>query len=355
MSRRSIPLVMLATLTVLTVVALVVSVSQSAGHQNPFGAPLYGFGGYRIHQPTTEIGAQWRVPAIDPSSPPHSAASTWIAVANSQRQFIQVGTVEITYGAIAEYAVFWSDVKVGFHPQFVGIAHSGNLIKFKMVQTSRGWRLDFNNVTIHAYPRTIVVPYGQGSTFDSAQWIQEDPTEGDVSDHVPYPTMVAPTFRHVTLNGATPRLREKDGLVLATANGVILVPTPVHHGQFTLTGATGPARQYLTDFFAYDVALYPFQLDTFHSRSPSKAVLRRIRTTLSTIGTELRTQTWPATEMSAVKGDERYVSDYQKLFAHYSVAPAPLNAAELTALRSDNRRDKRYVIRIRHALGLPPA
>jgi hypothetical protein len=354
MSRRSIPKVMLATLTVLTVVAVALSLSGTAKNHNPFGGPLYAFGGYQIDQRTTEVGAQWKVPVLDPSSPPNSGASTWIAVENSQGQFIQVGTQE-NFGVFATYSVFWSDVAVGFHPQFLGDANPGNLIKFKMVQTARGWRLSFNDLTDKS-SGSMRVPYGRASTFDSAQWIQEDPGIGNnPNDHVTYPTMIAPTFQHLSVNDAAPRLRKRDGFVLETNDGVIEVPTLVHDDQFSLISATGPARQYLRDIFPYDVALYPFQLDIFKMQSPTARVLHKMRSTLTAFVADLRTQTWPAKDKSDVKRVERSVSDYQHLYAHFSVAPSSLNGAELGRLESDNRRDFGYIVKLRYALDLPPS
>lgn len=354
MSRRSIPKAILATLTVLTLVAVAVSLSGNAKNRNPFGGPLYAFGGYRIDHGATEVGAQWRVPLILPGSPFNSGASTWIAVQNSQRQFIQVGTVENDrlFGA---YGVFWSDVAVGFHPQFLADANAGDLIKFKMLQTARGWRLDYDDATHHV-SGSVSIHYAPGATFNSAQWIQEDPGLGNsANNHVPYPTMIPPTFQHLTLNGAAPRLRKRDGLALVTRDGVIEVPTSVQGDQFSMTSAVGPARQYLRDIFPYDVALYPFQVDVFDMKSPTATVLRRMRSALTVFGKDLRTQTWPAKDENDVKRVEKFDSDYLRLYAHFSVAPSPMSNSELACLAVDDRRDFGYIVKLRYALGLPPA
>lgn len=351
MSRRSIPFVILATLTVVTVWAMALSLSSTTS-ANPVGGPEFGFGGYRLQSPTTEIGAQWSVPAITGHSI-DGGASTWIAVQNAQRQFIQIGTVENSFGDQALYNIFWSDVAVGFHPQKALTVNSGDDIKFTMVQTSQGWRLSYDDVTQHLH-RTFLVAYGAGSSFDSAQWLQEDPTIGSPANHVAYPTMQAPTFTHLTQNDKAPLLGEANGQVLMTADGVYLVPTSVDEDQFTFENATGAARQYLHDIYPYDVALYPFQVSQFLQQSPSTAVLQNINSTLAALAVALRTQTWPANALGAVKNDEKFVADYQKQFASFSAAPSPLTQREVARFKAVGERDGGYPAALRHVLGLPP-
>jgi hypothetical protein len=320
--------------------------------RNPYGAPEYGFGGYSSNRLTTEIGAQWRVPKISPESS-EGNATTWIAVQNDLRQFIQLGTFENKNNGVAQYEIFWSDVSVDFHPQQLLEVNAGDLITFKMVQTSRGWRLSFDDLTEKTH-ETITIPYARGSAFLSAQWIQEDPTINGLSTHLPYPSITAPTFAHMTLDERPPQLRRDDGQVLSTADGVFLVPTTPTHDQFTFTNAAGPARQYLKDVFAFNAALYPFQIDIFDNRSPSKAVLRHIQATLATLETKLRTQTWPRTLSGSVNGDADAVAAYSKLFNHFTVSPAPMNANELQQLQAIARHYDSVIDKLRLQLGLPP-
>ena len=114
---------------VLTIGAIALSVNTdkaapvASGHHpapngpgNPYGAPEYGFGGYTSARLTIEIGAQWRVPRLSPHSS-EGSATTWIAVQNSLRQFIQLGTFELMNNGVSQYQIFWSDVTVNFHPQ----------------------------------------------------------------------------------------------------------------------------------------------------------------------------------------------------------------------------------------------
>lgn len=359
------PFLILALVGSLTFAAIVVSVKSDVaarvvpgatrlpgGQPNPYGAPSYGFGGYSVERVTTEVGAQWRVPRINAQSSDGNA-STWIAVQNDERQFIQLGTFENKTNGVSEYSVFWSDVSVGFHPQTLLEVKPGDLITFTMVQTSRGWRLHFDDVT-QKTPETITIPYARGSGFLTAQWIQEDPTVGGLSNHLPYPTITPTRFSHLTLDHQAPRLTENGAQVLSTADGVYLIPTRPAHDQFTFRQATGPALQYLRDVFAYNAALYPFQVDMFDNRSPSRGVLRHIQTALATLVSKLSTQTWPPRLTSAVNGDLKLTTDFATIFQHFSVAPAPISATERATLAAADDRDFGYADVLRRQLGLPP-
>jgi hypothetical protein len=361
MSRRLLPFFFLAVLAVLTLAAITLSVkTDRAAHitaphpsrVNPYGAASYGFGGYTVNQLTTEIGAQWHVPAIDPRSG-NGAATTWIAVEDFQRQFIQLGTNENKNDGTAVYSIFWSDVAVSFHPQQLLEVAPGDLIKFKMVQVPRGWRLSFDDLTNNT-PETITVPYGQGSSFFTAQWIQEDPTFNGLATHLPYPTVAAPTISDMTIDHKSPKLSSDESQVLSTINGVNLIPSKPTHNRFTFNDATGPARQYLNDVFAFNVALYPFQVDLFYNRSPSKSVMQQLLSTLTAVKTDFATQTWPVSTRPAVRDDVREVELYLKMYRAFSVAPAPLNMMELNRLGSLNRKDEPIANSLRRELGLPP-
>jgi Peptidase A4 family len=363
MSRRLFPFMTLAMVVVLSVGAIALSIDTDGttlsltihlNHRgNPYGAASYGFGGYTLEQPATEIGAEWRVPIIGPHSI-GGDASTWIAVQNDERQFIQFGTTENSYqNATPLYGIFWSDVAVNFHPQQLLYVAPGDLIKFTMVQVARGWRLRFDDLTTGT-PETITVPYGQGSTFDSAQWIQEDPTINGLSTHIPYPTISLTTFSHLTLNATTPDLQAFDGQVLSTADGVYIIPTLPRHDQFTFRNATGPARQYLNDIFAYVAALNPFEVDQFYDRPVSALDLRHIRATLTALELKLTTQTWPPKLVNAVKGDAKYVADLENEFDTFPAAPIRISPKQLAGDHATDERDAHFAFTLRHDLGLPP-
>jgi hypothetical protein len=365
MPRRFVPLLTLAMVGALTLAAIILSVNTDIArvviaphppppnHSSiPFGAPEYGFGGYSSDRRTTEIGAQWRVPRISSRSP-QGNATTWIAVQNDVRQFIQLGTFENDNSGIPQYQIFWSDVTVNFHPQQLLEVSAGDLITFKMVQTTNGWRLSFDDLTEKAHESTTI-PYAPGAVFMSAQWIQEDPTIGGLSTHLPYPAIEAPTFSHLTLNERPPLLRHDDGQVLSTADGVFLVPTPYSHDQFTFSNATGPARQYLQDVFAFNAALYPLQIDLFLNHSPSRAVLRHLEATLTALETKLMTQTWPTNLQTAVQGDADAVSAYAKLFRHFTVAPKSMSAKEFQQFEAIPIHYDPLINKLRFKLGLPP-
>ena len=358
MSRDSLPFLTLAVVGILTVAALLMSLSMVVPptthpkHPNPFGAAEYGFGGYSVNQRTTEIGAEWRVPTISPHSQ-FGGAATWIAVQNKDRQFIQIGTNEVQIDGTATYQVFWSDVTVHFHPQQLLFANARDLITFKMTQTARGWRLGVDDLTLHVQHRRFVA-YARGATFTSAQWLQENPTLNGLATHISYPTITPTTFSHLSLNGATPVLKRSESQVLMTANGVYLIPSAPAHDQFTFVNATGPARQYLSDVFPYDAALYLFQLDLYYHRPVSARDLRRIRSALVTLDSKFTSQTWPEDLTSAVKGDTKLVADLENEFDHYPAAPGRINPEKLDHFHALEDRDAHYAATLRRDLGLPP-
>jgi hypothetical protein len=357
MVRSSWPKTILLIVGLLTLLSLEFSLNEGGGRSSrlpnqSYGAPSYGFGGYELIHATTEVGAQWRVPRIAAQSD-NGGASTWVAAQNDNQQFIQLGTTENKIDSVAQYEIFWSDVAVNFHPQQLLEVNPGDLVKFEMIQTSKGWRLHYDDVT-KKVPETVTIPYARGSSFNSAQWYQEDPTVGGLAVHLTYPSVALTTFSHMSIDGLKPQLTEDDRSVLSTADGVYLIPTDVTHDHFTYANATGPARQYLSDIFAYNAALFPFQVDVFYKRSPSNTVMSNLRSTLATLATNLKTQHWPRSLTSAVKGDRKLVAAYAELFQTFPTAPNPLSENALARLSTVTRDNYLYADVLRERLDLPP-
>jgi hypothetical protein len=364
MSRHHVPHLTLAVVGVLTLGALALSVhtdraatiATSATHRsnkgNPFGGASYGFGGYTLYRFTSEIGAEWRVPAINEHSR-DGDASTWIAVEDLKRQFIQIGTTENEMGGVATYGIFYSDDQWHFQPQQVLSVAPGDLIKFTMRQTKNGWSLIYDDVSTGT-PGSVFTPYGKGESFNLGQWIQEDPTVGGLSQHLPYPSMQDPTFSHLTLDLTTPTLPVADGQVLSTVSGVHLVPTSVTGNQFTFHDATGAARQYLNDTFAYDEALYPLQVDLFYKEAPNDASVQHLASTLSTLKQKLSAQTWPRNLRSAINDDTTQMSGYLQLYNEFPTSPLRRSTKFWARDRTLNAPFSRLADRIHHLLGLPP-
>jgi hypothetical protein len=364
MSRRTMPFLMLAMVGALSVAAIIVSINTDVAARvatsrhpsgpsgNPFGGPEYAFGGYSISQHTTEIGAEWRVPAISPRSA-DGDASTWIAVQNFERDFIQFGTTENKVNGVALYGVFWSDVTVGFSPQQLLYVSPGDLIRFTMTQNAKGWRLSFDDLTDNT-PETINVPYARGAYFDSAQWLQEDPTIGGPANHEPYPSMLLTTFSHLTVNDAAPTLHTDDGQVLSTADGVYVIPTTPKDDQFSFTNATGATRQFLSDLYAYNVALYPLQADIFDNRSPSGRVLQKIVSSLATMQTKFESPTWPAPLARLIGSDGKKIAKVENAYANFPDAPGQISPMSLNTLFVAQNKFNRVIDGLERTLGVQP-
>ena len=208
-----------------------------------FGSPSFGFAGY-THSPRTKSarGGGYRSSRrLD-----FGAASTWVAAESSDGHFIQLGTTENVTGRTQSFNVFWSDPVVHFEPQSIGVVAAGDVISYSMTKTSSGWVLRFRDRTT-SQSRRVTVPYGQTTSFDEGQWIQEDPTFSNFSEHLPYPQMSLVTFSHLKLNGRIPTLRFTYAQAMSTSNGVSLIPSKVRHNSFTFHHAKGDALQYLRD------------------------------------------------------------------------------------------------------------
>ena len=228
--------------------------------------PPTGFGGYKWYGAVTQISAQWRIPTIRPSRT-FEDASTWVGAQNERggAPFIQLGTTENNVGVLGEqYQSFWSDPKVGFHPQVLGVVRAGDLVSADMTRTSAGWVLTFKDLT-HGNTETKRVTYGVGSAFSQAEWLQEDPSPNGTSPtDLPYPKTSMVQMQDLLVNQAPPKLRLQDGQVLIASNGIILVPSTVENDMFHFFGPTGKAKTYLNAARSLDAALSPLDADFSH-------------------------------------------------------------------------------------------
>ncbi len=277
MYRRALPHLHLGLLTTLAVAAAVLSVaSNHSPTQNSskrptlkfVGAPSYGFGGYFARSQVSEVGAQWRVPAIAKNSAT-GAASTWIGAQVGLKHFIQLGTTENKLFGEPLYNVFWSDVTVGFHPQNLVDVAAGDLMTFKMVQVTNGWRLSYDDVTTHS-SNSVVIHYAKNVTFENPQWFQEDPVAPDFHDHEPYPSIGVTTFSDLTVNNRAPKLAADERQVLSTSSDVFLIPTLVRNDSFTYSHPSGYARQYLVDVLDANATMDPFQQALYSGLGPAR-------------------------------------------------------------------------------------
>jgi hypothetical protein len=339
MNRRALPQVQVGLLTVLALTAAVLSVASSHVHsastsKRPplkfVGAPSYGFGGYIIQSPVTEVGAQWYVPAIAKNSTT-GVASTWIGAQLGVKDFIQLGTTENKLFGQPQYSVFWSDVTVGFHPQNLISLSAGDLVKFKMVQVRSGWRLSYDDVTTNR-TRSIIISYGAGVKFDTPSWFQEDPVAPDFHDHEPYPLVGVPTFSDLTVDNRAPRLAASERQILSTDSGVFLIPSADRNDSFTYSRPTGYARQYLVDVFPLNAALDPLQQALYSGLGPAKNVETAALRAIDRFDTLLSTQSWPPGAATQVKKLAAFNANLANGVRSMPRAPALVTSAQTASI-----------------------
>ena len=255
------------------VVALVLSsmlsaspAAASSSNASSTYFPPTGFGGYSWVGDVTQISAQWTVPKIQSSSD-FEDASTWVGAQNDEGgpPFIQLGITEDNLGVLGpQYRAFWSDPKVGFHPQTLSVVQAGDLVSADMSQVSDGWMLTFKDLTRHS-TKTKRVTYGAGAKFTQAEWLQEDPAPNDdTPTDLPYPQTTVVQIGHLLVNHTVPRLRLENGQVLIATNDITLVPTAVENDAFFLLAPKGTAKTYLDIARSLDVAISAFGANSSH-------------------------------------------------------------------------------------------
>lgn len=352
MDRRLLPRALLAALAFLSVVAVLTSLHGNGHRPRAFGAPSYGFAGYTQPATVSQISARWRVPFFAPNAY-FGAASTWVAAESSDGHFIQLGTTENVTGRTQSFNVFWSDPVVHFEPQSIGVVAAGNMISYSMTKTSSGWVLRFRDRTT-SQSRRVSVRYGQTTSFNEGQWIQEDPTFSNFSEHLPYPPMSLVTFSHLKLNGRIPTLRFTYAQAMSTSNGVFLIPSKVRHNSFTFHHAKGDALQYLRDALPFNTAMYPFSQDVQDNVAPTAFTVQDVKNNIGQFIGNLASQHWPKGTRTDIAGIIANVRQLRTLVAHWPVAPASVGAELYGEFQDSRAAGDPYILDLHARLGIPP-
>lgn len=324
-----------------------------------FATPITGFGGYTWTGDVKQISAKWRVPAISSDSPAGSA-STWIGAQGAKtNQFVQIGVVENRLNShLTIYEAFWSDAAIGFSPQIFGSVHAGDLVSASMKRNKKGW-----SIQVVDHSRTLnqatEISFRAGSTFTHAEWIQEDPTQGNiVASDVPYPDIANARFQRLRVNHEAPQLGLKDGRVLIASNGSIRVPTSVHRDSFTFDSPSGAALQYLLDVTTTDVSSTTFSAQ-FARWSSATSQERSQDTTvfidsLKAIEAVFEAQSWPkatrADMSKLVKNTKHQVANLEV----WATSGLKRSGSAYTKFFAGVTKHHHLVDEVRASLGLPP-
>jgi hypothetical protein len=334
-------------------------------------APSSGFGGYGWNGPVHEISAQWRVPSVLSSSKPGTAL-VWIGAQarNNGGAFIQLGSfaylpkpsLPLQGGQYAQsdgpsYGVFWSDAAQRFKPiDLLGLMHSGDLIYFQMLRNAHGWRLTVKNLTFN-WTHSIEVSYGARDLYNQAEWLQEDPAAGVITDRdAPYADISTVTFEHLKVNNHRPDLNFADAQALATDRGVYLVPTQPMGNQFSLLPARGATRQYLKDAEEFEAASEPIALQIVKPSDRKQLSPMSIAEILvhcyGVLDNQLRTQRWPDPTRPAITQVMRDIGGIRFRIAGWAKSKDATTGALRRIVGSATVH--RDLTQLRESLGLPP-
>ncbi len=344
------------------------AVAGLAGHNSiirrhvaaPFFFPPTGFGGYNwVGAGVNQISARWSVPSVS-TQLQWAYASTWIGIQQLSAQgFIQVGTTESAYGPKSSTAtIFWSDTQNGFHPQTLTAVNHGDVIAASMVRRSGGWELGVRDMTTKtAY--SVVVPDNAHTTFNVAEYTQEDPPPSLVSSgDLPYPTTSTVTFDHLLVNGRAQTLVRAEGTVLMSPNGIDLVPTPEADDGFSLVPAQGEAAQYLRVASRFDTVSLKFSYDLSRWQ---RVTLGQRQAAVDALMTGLADTTRTVESLSAPSASAKtdFVALTDSLERELTLWRAQGLSQSDTAYRSVAKVShsvayERAVDQIRASLGLPP-
>jgi hypothetical protein len=355
---RSIVVLLLACVTGLTTLSVTADPASAQAPTTIF--PVTGFGGYNVGQTAVgEISASWRVPSVLAASP-SGYASTWIGVQNEDTgsPFIQLGTIENEIGpGNASYEAFWSDVTVGFSPQFFAAVDPGELLAVQMTRGATGWTLSMHLGTSKT-PTTKVIDYGVGQSFTQAEWLQEDPAPSSVTAvDEPYPRLSSVVFSDLEVNDQPPHLTRSDGVTLSARGGIFLVPTSVRNGSFSLVAPKGAAKAYLVLAAELDhaVSVYNVQLSKWNTLSVQgrKAAADDLAAEFTQNASQFASRSWPRASRHLIsllsKQLRQLVGDIQT----WSAAGLLLSGPAYQKLIGDENVAP-VADRVRSALGLPP-
>jgi hypothetical protein len=240
------------------------------------GVTSFGpFAGYVWNGSVRSVAASWTVPRITPGS--HSGtAGTWIgAQAPGSRfaPFIQVGINEVRLslpgrGGRNFYYAFYSDTKLGFHPQILFQVRVGDTLSARLRLGGGRWHILIVDHT-HPHRSAFGTRDEAGGVFNQAEWLQEDVSK-KIGQVLPYPVLATVGFRHLTVNYGAPSYAKIRSQWMSE-NGTDLAPSALVADAFRFapTEPTAIGLHYLQITVPLDVALGSFEAE--FARWPTSA------------------------------------------------------------------------------------
>jgi hypothetical protein len=137
---------------------------------------------------------------------------------------------------VTAYNAFWSDIDNHFHPRFLFRVDPGDVVSASLALVSGRWRLAIVDKTSGATKHFSLNDEARAS-FNLAEWLQEDVTDGRTGEPFPYPRLTAVQFRGLAVNSARPAYADLYSQWM-TASGTNWAPSPLRRDSFALHRAT---------------------------------------------------------------------------------------------------------------------
>ena len=325
-----------------------------------FGA----FSGYLWNGSVRSVAASWTVPMITPGS--HSgAAGTWIgaqALGSRSAPFIQVGINEVRLsvpglGGRNLYYAFYSDTKLGFHPQILFQVRVGDTLSARLRLGGGRWHI---LIVDHTHPHRSVFDTRDEATgvFNQAEWLQEDVSK-KAGQVMPYPVLGTVGFRRLKVNYGAPSYAKIRSQWMSE-NGTDLEPSALAGDafRFATTQPSAIGLHYLQITVPLDVALDSFEAG--FARWPTSA--RKMASQRAACATALESDIqevqgtlWPVGVQPLLA---KLVSATKRELAHTELTPTYTAEGSVSWLTDWFKDDAAVVAisqKIRRVLNLPQA
>jgi hypothetical protein len=316
------------------------------------------FAGYTQAGRLSAISASWTVPKVTGGS---GVAGTWIGAEAPGRPgpFIQIGTNEqrSTDSARAEYVSFWGDTTQHFEPTILFNVQPGDQIHASLRLDGPALQLSIIDATSNV-ESSFETEEEAHASFDSAQWLQEDVTNGKTSRRLAYPNLTPVEFRDLKVNSYAAPTYAKAQSSWMSVGAKNFAPSPLRAGSFAITPTrvSPVGAQYLRIAKAEDQVATAVGERASHwsAKTPSTRIaasLKPYEQALAANVHRLSAVQWPASVRSLI---DRLIAETNTLRGRLKRASDDRNLTIRQVRTIFRRRDLgRTPIEIRRALHLP--
>ena len=194
--------------------------------------------GYAVQSPaggTTDVQGTWTVPTLDCAATPNGHAAQWIGVDGvTDSNLFQTGT-DSSCSSGVQSNVAWVEELPYAAQNFRSVA-TGDTIAAHIWQVSSGeWQFTLNDETA-GWQDTLTEPAAYNGAETSAEWINEDPTNGTTGTLFPLAAFGTVVFFSVMRDGSVPNLSlSSNGIEMVQNGSVVALPSAPGGDGFDVT------------------------------------------------------------------------------------------------------------------------